>query len=184
MDDQECIFTSRDQKATTVDDEEYSDGRDPLAPWDPSGIDLEEELAKLRQRSSEPVYVPDEEKPPHDEGLPDGPSSPSDGGGRGSSTDKPGSDSKPKPSTSSHDPFIMPDGKPVPEGYNWDGNRLVCNKKGSKRPPDTSSEEWRNMSAISVRRISKGIKLSLSGRQPLVLRKKGTQPELCQHSSV
>ena len=66
MDDQECIFTSRDQKATTVDDEEYSDGRDPLAPWDPSGIDLEEELAKLRQRSSEPVYVPDEEKPPHD----------------------------------------------------------------------------------------------------------------------
>ena len=71
--------------------------------------------------------------------LPGGSSSPSDGGGRGSSTDKPGSDSKPKPSTSSHDPFIMPDGKPVPEGCNWAGIRLVRNKKGS-------SEEWHNMS--------------------------------------
>ena len=40
----------------------------------------------------------------------------------------------------------MPDGKPVPEGYNWDGIRLVRNRKGSKRPPDTSSEEWHNMS--------------------------------------
>ena len=76
-----------------VDGEVYTDGRDPLAPWDPSGIDLEEELVKLRQRSSEPVYVPDEEKPPRDEGLPGGTSSPSDSGGQGSSTDKPGSDS-------------------------------------------------------------------------------------------
>ena len=76
-----------------VDGEVYTDGRDPLAPWDPSGIDLEEELVKLRQRSSEPVYVPDEEKPPRDEGLPGGTSSPSDSGGQGSSTDKPGSES-------------------------------------------------------------------------------------------
>ena len=146
LDDQNCVFTSKEQKVVAVDGEVYTDGRDPLAPWDPSGIDLEEELAKLRQRSSEPVYVPDEEKPPHDEGLPGGSSSPSDRGGRGSSTDKPGSDSKPKPSTSSHDPFTMPAGKPVPEGYNWDAIRLLRNKKGSKRPPDTYSEEWRNMS--------------------------------------
>ena len=124
----------------------YTDGRDPLAPWDPSGIDLGEELAKLRQRSSEPIYVPDEEKPPPGEGLPSGSSSPSRRGGPGSSTDKPDSDSKPKPSITSHDPHTMPDGKPVPEGYNWDGIRLVRNKKGSKRPPDTSSEEWHNMS--------------------------------------
>ena len=110
LDDQNCVFASKDQRVVAVDGEVYSDGRDPLAPWDPSGIDLEEELAKLRPRSSEPVYVPDEEKPPRDEGLPGGSSSPSDGGGRGSSTDKPGSDSTPKPSTSSHDPFIMSDG--------------------------------------------------------------------------
>ena len=68
----------------------------------------------------------------------------------------------------------------APEGYNWDGTRVVRNKKGSKRPPDTSSEEWRNMS----RNLSKGIRLSLSERQPLVLRKRGMQPQLCQRSSV
>ena len=66
--------------------------------------------------------------------------------GRGSSTDKAGSDSQPKPSSTIHDPYTMPDGKPVPEGYNWDGIRLVRNKKGSKRPPDTPREEWHNMS--------------------------------------
>ena len=96
LDDQECIFPPKDQGVLAVDGEMYTDG--------PSGIDLDEELAKLRQRSSEPVYVPDEEKPPPDKGLPSGSSSPSDRGGQGSSTDKPGSDSKPKPSSTSHDP--------------------------------------------------------------------------------
>eukprot|EP00439_Symbiodinium_sp_Y106_P003807 s9334_g1.t1 len=133
LDDQECTFPPKDQGVLAVDGETYTDGRDPLAPWDPSGIDLDEELAKLRQRSSEPIYVPDEEKPPAREGP-------------GSLTDKPDSDSKPKHSITSHDPHTMPDGEPVPEGYNWDGIRLVRNKKGSKRPPDTSSEEWHNMS--------------------------------------
>ena len=28
------------------------------------------------------------------------------------------------------DPFRFPDGRPVPRGYNWDGVRLVRNKKG------------------------------------------------------
>ena len=41
-----------------------------------------------------------------------------------------------------YDPFRFPDGRPVPRGYNWDGVRLVRNKKGSARPPDTPSEFW------------------------------------------
>ena len=57
LDDQECTFPPKDQGVLAVDGEMYTDGRDPLAPWDPSGIDLDEELAKLRQRSSERVVV-------------------------------------------------------------------------------------------------------------------------------
>ena len=140
LDDQEYTFPPKDQGVLAVDGETYTDSRDPLAPWDPSGIDLDEELAKLRQRSSEPIYVPDKERPPAREGFSSGSSSPSKRGGPGSLTDKPDSDSKPKHGITSHDPHTMPDGKPVPEGYNWDGIRLVRNKKGSKRPPDTSSE--------------------------------------------
>ena len=178
LDDQECVFPSKDQGVLAVDGEVYTDGRDPLAPW-------EEELVKLRQRSSEPVYVPDEEKPPHDEGLPGGTSSPSDRGGRGSSTDKPGSDSKPKPSTSSHDPFTMPEGKPVPEGYNWDGIRLVRNKKGSKRPPDTASEEWRNMSRnqreADVERYQAKLKREAAAGAE---EERDAAPAMCQHDSV
>ena len=58
---------------------------------------------------------------------------------------------KPKPTPSKppegakstlFDPFRFPDGRPVPRGYNWDGVRLVRNKKGSLRPPDTPSEFW------------------------------------------
>ena len=58
---------------------------------------------------------------------------------------------KPKPTPSKppegakptfFDPFRLPDGRPVPQGYNWDGVRLVRNKKGSLRPPDTPSEFW------------------------------------------
>ena len=41
-----------------------------------------------------------------------------------------------------HDPKTMPDGRKVPKGYNWDGVRLVRDKKGSKRLPDTPSEFW------------------------------------------
>ena len=46
-----------------------------------------------------------------------------------------------------HDPTKYPDGTPVPAGYNWDGVRLVRNKKGSKRPPDVPSEFWHMYSA-------------------------------------
>ena len=35
----------------------------------------------------------------------------------------------------------------MPAGYNWDGVRLVRNKKGSKRPPDVPSEFWHMYSA-------------------------------------
>ena len=52
------------------------------------------------------------------------------------------SSSKTKPPIPMHDPTRLPSGKPVPKGYNWDGVRLVRNKKGSKRPPDTPSEFW------------------------------------------
>ena len=37
----------------------------------------------------------------------------------------------------SHDPTELPSGKPCPSGFNWDGVRLVRNKRGPKRPPDT-----------------------------------------------
>ncbi|CAE7357742.1 GIP, partial [Symbiodinium pilosum] len=47
----------------------------------------------------------------------------------------------PKP----EDPKSLPKGSA--EGYNWDGVRLVRNKKGSKRPPDTPSEFWHMYSA-------------------------------------
>ena len=59
---------------------------------------------------------------------------------------------KPKPTPSKlpegvkptlFDPFRFPDGRPVPQGYDWDGVRLVRNEKGSLlRPPDTPSEIW------------------------------------------
>ena len=73
------------------------------------------------------------------------------------SRDKPPADpkAKPKPKAKSipskppegaklalFDPFRFPHGRPVPRGYNWDGVRLVRNKKGSLRPPDTPSEFW------------------------------------------
>ena len=51
-----------------------------------------------------------------------------------------------KPTWKPHDPTRMPDGSKVPQGYNWDGVRLVRNRKGSKRPPDTPSEFWTSMS--------------------------------------
>ena len=40
----------------------------------------------------------------------------------------------------------MPDGSPVPKGYNYDGTRLVRNKRGSARPLDTPSSAWVMMS--------------------------------------
>ena len=40
----------------------------------------------------------------------------------------------------------MPDGSPVPKGYNYDGTVLVRNKRGSARPLDTPSSAWVMMS--------------------------------------
>ena len=51
----------------------------------------------------------------------------------------------PRPKTG-WDPFKMPDGSPVPKGYNYDGTRLVRNKRGSARPLDTPSSAWVMMS--------------------------------------
>ena len=53
----------------------------------------------------------------------------------------------PSDPTDLFDPTKYPDGTPVPAGYNWDGVRLVRNKKGSKRPPDVPSEFWHMYSA-------------------------------------
>ena len=46
-----------------------------------------------------------------------------------------------------HDPTRMPDGEPVPPGFNWDGVRLARNRRGSRRPTDTPAELWPRMSA-------------------------------------
>ena len=37
---------------------------------------------------------------------------------------------------------MCPDGRPVPQRFNWDGVRLVRDKRGSQGPPDTPSEFW------------------------------------------
>ena len=44
------------------------------------------------------------------------------------------------------DPYKMPDGKPVPKGYVYDGARLVRYRKGSKRVPGYPSDLWGRLS--------------------------------------
>ena len=43
-------------------------------------------------------------------------------------------------------PYMLPDGKPVPKGYVYDGVRLVREKKGSKRVPGFPTDLWQNLS--------------------------------------
>ena len=43
-------------------------------------------------------------------------------------------------------PYMFPDGKPVPKGYVYDGVRLVREKKGSKRDPGFPTDLWQNLS--------------------------------------
>ena len=59
------------------------------------------------------------------------------------SRDRTPAEPKPKPKPSKppegakcelFDPFKFPDGRPVPQGFDWDGVRPVRNKKGCKRP--------------------------------------------------
>ena len=85
-----------------------------------------------------------------------GPGGLDDEGGEGERPPKGEADEAPQPSkpkkppsepTDLFDPTRYPDGTPVPAGYNWDGVRLVRNKKGSKRPPDVPSECWHMYSA-------------------------------------
>ena len=85
-----------------------------------------------------------------------GPGGLDDEGGEGERPPKGEADEAPQPSkpkkppsepTDLFDPTRYPDGTPVPAGYNWDGVRLVRNKKGSKRPPDVPSEFWHMYSA-------------------------------------
>ena len=39
-----------------------------------------------------------------------------------------------------------PTGKPIPDGYHWDGTRLVKTYKGSKRPESIPSDFWKMLS--------------------------------------
>ena len=39
-----------------------------------------------------------------------------------------------------------PTGKPIPDGYHWDGTRRVKTYKGSKRPDSIPSDLWRMLS--------------------------------------
>ena len=43
-------------------------------------------------------------------------------------------------------PYMFPDGKPVPKGYVYDGVRSVREKKGSKRVPGFPTDLWQNLS--------------------------------------
>lgn len=44
------------------------------------------------------------------------------------------------------DPNVMPNGKPTPKGYVWDGMRLVRRKANSKRAPGYPSDLWTRLS--------------------------------------
>ena len=123
LDDQNCFSQTEDKLPDDLDDEEHKDLFELL--------DIGE----------------GEASPPRGEAV-------SDQGG-GEALDQGGSIEEPSISKSIpkvkpmpvHDPKIMPSGKPCPPGFNWDGVRLVRNKKGSKRPPDTPSEFWHMYSA-------------------------------------
>ena len=39
-----------------------------------------------------------------------------------------------------------PTGTPIPDGYHWDGTRLVKTYKGSKRPESIPSDFWKMLS--------------------------------------
>ena len=43
-------------------------------------------------------------------------------------------------------PYMFPDGKPVPKGYVYDGVRLAREKNGSKRVPGFPTDLWQNLS--------------------------------------
>ena len=123
LDDQNCFSQTEDKLPDDLDDEEHKDLFELLGIGE------------------------GEASPPRGEAVSD------QGGGealdQGGSIEEPsGSKSIPKVKPMPvHDPKIMPSGKPCPPGFNWDGVRLVRNKKGSKRPPDTPSEFWHMYSA-------------------------------------
>ena len=135
LDDQNCFAKDDNHKAVST--ESVVDPLDPEGIFN-SGIDLYEELAKMKARASEPIPVEDADEPPGAKG-----SGPKEVAEKDSPAKAEADKSKTqKKSVTSHDPTRMPDGKPVPLGYNFDGIRLVRNKRGAQRPPDTSSEDW------------------------------------------
>ncbi|CAE7494367.1 GIP, partial [Symbiodinium sp. CCMP2456] len=139
LDNQNCF--AKNDNAKAIPSEPVVDPLDPEGIFD-SGIDLYEELAKMKASASEPIPIEDDDK---------------SSGAKGSGLEevaKSASPAKAEPVASSHDPTMMPDGTPVPPGYNFDGIRLVRNKRGSQRPPDTSSEDW-HMVSVAQREADK-----------------------------
>ena len=133
--DQDCSWGDTEGAGTRAPPGDSPD--EPLPPPgvpDLDGSDLKDRLSEYLDQ----VAKENEDYVPEDVGAVE------DWLGR----DAPGSSkeatSTPKASSTlpRHDPKTMPDGKKVPKGYNWDGVRLVRDKKGSKRPPDTPSEFW------------------------------------------
>ena len=56
------------------------------------------------------------------------------------------SDEKPAEETVFPDIKYTPTGTPIPDGYHWDGTRLVKTYKGSKRPESIPSDFWKMLS--------------------------------------
>ena len=163
LDDQDCFADGagpddddNDDGPPGGDDPGDDDGSDPKGdqPGPPSGQTDEDDKAIEETKPGERITVDGmtfsdlfggsgseaDEGPVPSSGSRDTPADPKA---------KPKPKAKPSPSKPPEgakpelfDPFRFPDGRPVPRGYEWDGVRLVRNKKGSLRPPDTPSEFW------------------------------------------
>ena len=119
LDDQNCFVQDAGCKGfQPVDDAPDSPDLDDIFD---SGIDLYEELAKMRKASSEVVPIPDGDEPPKEKDPKEFSSDATSPAEAEAARPKPKEVAKPPPRP--HDPSVMPDGTPVPKGYNFDGVR-------------------------------------------------------------
>ena len=75
--------------------------------------------------------------------------------------------------------FVTPEGRKL---YCKLRGRVPVIGDGSIATPAQDEKAAHDVSYTSVRRILKGIRPSLSARQPLEQRRRGMRPQLCQHS--